>query len=1032
MPTRTERGVSMSDLYEVYLEGDDLPIAANLPEAEAYDLNLRMEALRTLYSSLGSRYRSNPSDEILDLERGICQILGSDSVPASLGAAKRLLKEQVTDRNERGRLTEGLQSLYSDLDKARSQEFLRDMLTSLTTDFEDKFGVVLNDGTLASVLACRASDFKQYFGSYGIGYKDLNARDQKYIENLLFMLEAFRNITDEVTIDIDPRFYEALALFDKKALVEIVHTLNYVGETDDGEPIPREYTSIVGGHYSPPLLLILHVMSVAYADNRVFSRWLKSESFSTQSKAESVSHLLARAIDNAGDFDIGQGELRGSSFFTADTSLVEKYQGLTKFTLDFLEAAKACIFGKGKVGKVTTGLDLNNEDEYQSLLRAFAAAEIGTQEENITSKVAACFTLAFAMTKISNQSGEREVLIYNQPRQENDQPIRREMVRTPSALGRFKGALKSARTPMDIVDAVVANILKTPPLIPRDIYNQYMKVDISPKELKAILPNEEKPKIRNLSYMRWMANLYRVSTEARSWGTSAIDDATVKRLLEDSAFDKAVSAMLYYIREQRISLPYPISENIREGELRDHPYVAIINNTNSQENPFLQGLEEGFNYYWLEKYNGNGVDFSRNFLNALRQTEHYDAFEQLFPHGVFATPSAISYGFMGAVLSPHYVVDTQVDNFNDIRMYRCRELPHGDIEKQNIEVWQTAALNPVCLITGHTQLSNCCMYPKAVGATASLSDFLRPEAVSTLYIFDMYAKNKGNPAFFKQKGDVVCLGTVYNARTFPTLENASSKISNEYALRMIEGETKLYLQLNEPVPYIVNADGTFETPVSTLDGWELQTGDAKLVSQTTLGYNPSEIAKAAVYDAISNDPELNYMIAGVYSFASPNSNTVSSSSMGIRWQNARDNVYTDGQQSYSEVRESFFGSKSIVDASSSFRTMVVSFDNEGDTAVVGYTALDGTEVPQVEVSWDYLRYMFSFPMGNAFVPFEGSVIFDTSPRNESVCLELLTPSWFASADEKPLVRGDNSYDQADLIAMRTPQGGAFIGREQIL
>ena len=71
-------------------------------------------------------------------------------------------------------------------------------------------------------------------------------------------------------------------------------------------------------------------------------------------------------------------------------------------------------------------------------------------------------------------------------------------------------------------------------------------------------------------------------------------------------------------------------------------------------------------------------------------------------------------------------------------------------------------------------------------------------------------------------------------------------------------------------------------------------------------------------------------------------------------------------------------------------------------------------------------------MGNAFIPFEGCVCFDTSAKNKAVCMELLTPAWFESANDKPLVRGENEYNQADLIEMRTPKHGAFLGKTQIL
>ena len=68
----------------------------------------------------------------------------------------------MPDKKQLGRMNAELARLYTALGKARSKVFIQNMVDSLKREFEDRFGVFLNDGTLNSVLACRSSDFEEY------------------------------------------------------------------------------------------------------------------------------------------------------------------------------------------------------------------------------------------------------------------------------------------------------------------------------------------------------------------------------------------------------------------------------------------------------------------------------------------------------------------------------------------------------------------------------------------------------------------------------------------------------------------------------------------------------------------------------------------------------------------------------------------------------------------------------------------------------------------------------------------------------
>jgi hypothetical protein len=988
----------MSELYEVYSENENLPAASDLSEQEAYDLNQRLMTGDSLYKDIFSSntsYRANPFD---DDKQILIEELELDAVPVKLSAVRKRLNELYGDdrRILSAKIKEILPthaSYVGELNKILASNLAQ----SIQGEYEGRFDFVINDGTIESVISYRVSDFDNYLDlAESIEYSSLNDKDRAYVDNILFMLEAFRNIADNAGNDLDEKFYKTLAIFDKKIISAIFEAVNYTQVSQKGsdelELDNRNFTRVVGTHYNVPMFKTLYAMSKYNARN--FARWLSAESTRSIGDCKDVVDFFEKALDRAGDIDVGQGNLKGSQLFTGCS---EQYQA-NEATAELTNAAILCCLGGAKV---KTALDLTDPNQTQLVYKILASASISALEgEGFTSIVGVINQLSYAFSNISTEQ------TYRMTRAERGGADIR--TRNPIPMNRFTAAVEKAKSGVDILNAADRNLIAAIPMLAKDVVKYYCNVNFSKVELQSILSEEDNPDLKNMTYFRWMALMYQMSSQWRTWGANSIDQPLSERLLSDKELSNNLSGMIYFIRGER--------------ERGNDAFEYILGDRSPSSNPFLGQMEDGFNYYTFDESARSGASLDSEFVEAMRVSEYADEFDILFPEATYTIPCAMHSAFIGAILSPH-------KNWNDISNYKCRKLEHGNPEWPSIEIYQTSQFNPICLVTGHNDLSDCCMYARGAGSGTAFADFFHTPGVSTLFVFDTKAPNKGNMAYYNRKGDVICLGTVFNAKTYVTLKDANL-VSDTRKLQMIEGDTKLYLQYNEPVPYTVDSQGSIKEPLSSLDRWERQKNNA-LSSELKYDYN--DVAKNLILSAIGSDPELNYLIAGVDSFdcSDLSSHVTSSSKMGVSYR-CNDSLYTDGRQSYEDVRTGLLGSMQVSNASSTFSVMLVSFDNEGDNVVVGYLDHDNNEVPQVEVSWDYLRYMFSFPMGNAFVPFEGCVCFDTSAKNKAVCMELLTPAWFASADEKPLVRGENEYTQADLIEMRTPKGGAFLGKTQIL
>lgn len=104
-------------------------------------------------------------------------------------------------------------------------------------------------------------------------------------------------------------------------------------------------------------------------------------------------------------------------------------------------------------------------------------------------------------------------------------------------------------------------------------------------------------------------------------------------------------------------------------------------------------------------------------------------------------------------------------------------------------------------------------------------------------------------------------------------------------------------------------------------------------------------------------------------------------------------------------------------------------DPRSKTFSMVYRALNGSEVSVKDpVSWDYMRYMWSFPKMHNFIPMKGSAVFRVDPSDynaavQGALMDLVEPEWFLGCDSKPLIRGDKKLKTADILEMRRPLDG---------
>lgn len=365
----------------------------------------------------------------------------------------------------------------------------------------------------------------------------------------------------------------------------------------------------------------------------------------------------------------------------------------------------------------------------------------------------------------------------------------------------------------------------------------------------------------------------------------------------------------------------------------------------------------------------------------------------------------------------------------------------ADPHVENCEVYLTSKYNPLNLVLGLEGFWNCCLTALREANSATLSAFFDDAyAFVTSFLF--------NYPGVKAPQGVSCGALTSLVKTESILVGPDSKpiqdllsFPKDLSLHIGSSQISLiYKDANSNTNSIALHNDTKSKIVGyTFGGIEVTKTSFIGLSDESKAY--AAHAKKALGVAVSSTPFLLNVCVGAPDSGGKNeelSNGFSENlfftkdldkNLGVQIQ--KEKLYTEA---YAEItREvsaanAIFGIQTIINASAFANALHIYFDAfEDDEFDLVYVTKSGDQKSitlQGENARSYLQYMFSFPKGEHFIPFRGEVHFHTPLQNQSLCKELLIPSWFNNP--KPLVRNDVELYTRDLIAMRTPRAGAFI------
>lgn len=345
--------------------------------------------------------------------------------------------------------------------------------------------------------------------------------------------------------------------------------------------------------------------------------------------------------------------------------------------------------------------------------------------------------------------------------------------------------------------------------------------------------------------------------------------------------------------------------------------------------------------------------------------------------------------------------------------YDLKQFRYEIVDMQEASVALSKPHNPLELISGYRTLGACCMVPYQPGTYASMGSFYgnidNPvNSLETTLHVDRTAYIFGHT----EKGHR-CLGTMFLPQFDVTYITPRPKVNKELSLSA--GETAITLVskgLVKPYPDVSRS----------FDGWE--------GSESTEGvpeHIKSEAVDLLVQGILSSSVGSQMGLLG--DVASSNSIAAASSRDKdlISSVSKHNNTYVDSSRP--SATDILYGEFSIGNPSSVFDAVTFKLTNpENLTFSAVYRTLSGSKETVDGISWEYMRYLWSFPKMANFIPLEGSVTFevkksDYSGAIEKSLMDLIVPEWFLECDTKPLIRGDRELKTADILEMRHPVGG---------
>jgi len=977
-----------SEVYNVYLTDESaLPIASGLTLEKAENLDSTLLALGLTYQSMHSdlNARSNPSDSTLTT---ISELVGAPvtnlkSAKAALGRMSDL------DPREKGELLGKVKALFAERAARLKQTVALQITQGLRRRVKEKQNFLIDKQLLERAVIARLPQIVKDPERFE-GYATLSSDQVTFVTDCVLFLEMFFSV-DDISV-VDEQFFQVLALF-KSADLKVLFD-----GTRDFEP-----KEPLGVHYAIPTIQYLYIATQTLDS----ASW---KSFCEGFKMPILKVMNANTFQTAMDFMSMTKAQTHSENWLVDGNLgliMGKWQNF-EVNMNTLSAVNSAFKGNSKVEGI--GFESN------LLLNCLKKAKLIEQDVRLDQVDAITQQFYLAMT------------LANLPKKDYSQ---------------FIGDLNTQRGSYTAWVKKLTRAIKTPEILhPEIIYQNYVVIDGVDS---------------SISYFEWGFELIVRYIEGGNFGTlGSLGGAPeaknfyilLEQLQNDSKFFDSVLGVIDSLREAKKTLRLEYTHKMAATTFPVSN--ALTNNPQS-------GLEESQMFYsnktpLIESYDNLGEVFSSRTNNDVyRKTQLSDSFtktlskaqrkvlERFFSCSEFPSQYPYLFGWDNPI---HHLFTASLLIDNLYNLQEQFSYPHlTQLGREGDIVFRSKSFNPLELISGMPALSDCCMQPWKQGTSSALASFYGdphrtaspdnldelPEnfqAYSVIYAYNTHQPHNSTVKSVKPNEDFLCLGNTF-APILQSRELGPMLESEPFGLT--ESADGLNLKLDTRTETLSNYPQKGNTLIAnSLDGWERHTGPFN-ITNADAGYSAIVKAISSVDDAnilwMINSDTLTPEAKKLTQYTQNAGGILCSSPLNPK-------MYVDGPHPDTNVLAGL-GIFTVMDADVFFEKVTVEFDNKGDEAQVTYTP-HTTGYPDLEVvvPWETLRYMFSWPYGGRFLPFDGVIEFESEDRE--ACEELLYPKWLNESltRKDPKTGKTVTLSPKQMQGMRTPKGGVFIDREE--
>ena len=387
------------------------------------------------------------------------------------------------------------------------------------------------------------------------------------------------------------------------------------------------------------------------------------------------------------------------------------------------------------------------------------------------------------------------------------------------------------------------------------------------------------------------------------------------------------------------------------------------------------------------------------------------------------------------------------------------------LKKYNPKYYLSTPFNPLCLFVGDSALSGCCVRPWNYGISCAAESFLSPKGrgafTSNVVAYLENAPNREKKVklangFFGVFTQYGIIPNANNTNTSPkeVLESSGIRLkllqdigfASNLKLKPLSDGLVLFFQDPDLMADIYKSDQPINSPLRVFDNFEnshsnttlLVKGDTPLEFEIANNYllNSENIRQSSIFNKdTKTSPKIFDKAEKVYSF-------VDAGQMlgGQNFFKPDTQTYFDNSN-LSCLSASSLGVVQVQDASALFTDLVVTPTSEEEWGltedVIYSTDLSNMELEltydgkySITVTFDELRYMFSWAKFDNFVPTSGKVSFvGIGPGFESFIQDdLMYPIWFKDKPLTVAVEGGKDYKVTykDMLKLRTPAQGFYI------